>query len=402
MRSLHFFNPGHETAVLLGSKNYTPPINVQIMSADLALLPVWYGDEGDYVLVGKSSTEQKKFYGRISSEFVSLPSPVSREELMSGQVLLPECVASPWGMSPQVLSVYQNLRQKNLEVPLWNETYKELTGRQTSAHCLRLLKEALPQFHFPDEPVFCKSCAELETFLERRKGRAWLLKSPYSSSGRGLLWLPSGNLGEKELAWVRNTIVKQGAVSVELALDKQIDFALEFYSDGKGSVRYEGLSVFGTGKTGAYSGNVLGSDSFRGQILFGQYLPEEELTLVRESLLNVLKNMCASGYRGCIGVDMLVYKDGNGLLRLHPCVEVNMRYTMGMLALRISRRYLSPDATGFFRVEYEKQEGMAEVLHREMEAQYPVSIKGGRICRGYFPLCPVTKDTHYRAYILID
>ena len=46
---IHFFNPGHETAILQGSENYTPPANVQRMIRELSYLPVWYADAEDFV-----------------------------------------------------------------------------------------------------------------------------------------------------------------------------------------------------------------------------------------------------------------------------------------------------------------------------------------------------------------
>lgn len=75
----------------------------------------------------------------------------------------------------------------------------------------------------------------------------------YSSSGRGLLWLPERKLTTKDRTWIEGALNKQGCVSIECALDKYQDFAMEFYSDGNGNIRYEGLSVFGAEKKGAYS-----------------------------------------------------------------------------------------------------------------------------------------------------
>ena len=63
---------------------------------------------------------------------------------------------------------------------------------------------------------------------------------------------------------------KQGEISIEPALDKQQDWAMEFESDGKGAVTYRGLSVFGTAERGAYSGNILGSESFRESFILAQ------------------------------------------------------------------------------------------------------------------------------------
>ena len=50
-RRIHYFNPGHETAVLLGTPNYTPPRNIRIMTKDLSFLPAWYAQPGDLVLL---------------------------------------------------------------------------------------------------------------------------------------------------------------------------------------------------------------------------------------------------------------------------------------------------------------------------------------------------------------
>ena len=54
MSRIHYFNPGHETAVLLGKQNYTAPTNVRKMQKDLALLPVWYAEEDDFVYLEDS------------------------------------------------------------------------------------------------------------------------------------------------------------------------------------------------------------------------------------------------------------------------------------------------------------------------------------------------------------
>ena len=46
----------------------------------------------------------------------------------------------------------------------------------------------------------------------------------------------------------------------------------------------------------------------------------------------------AAGYCGPVGVDALVYDCPSGRLKLKPVVEVNPRYTMGHLALKLASR----------------------------------------------------------------
>jgi hypothetical protein len=45
-------------------------------------------------------------------------------------------------------------------------------------------------------------------------------------------------------------------------------------------------------------------------------------------------------YHGPVGIDMLKTADG----RIHPCIEINLRMNMGILALLLHERYGS-DAT---------------------------------------------------------
>ena len=71
----------------------------------------------------------------------------------------------------------------------------------------------------------------------------FVLKTPYSSSGRGLLWVEKRKPDTKTKNWIEGAFNKQGMISIESGLDKVQDFAMEFYSDGQGTVRYEGFSI---------------------------------------------------------------------------------------------------------------------------------------------------------------
>ena len=194
--------------------------------------------------------------------------------------------------------------------------------------------------------------------------------------------------------------IKDEKVSIESGLDKVQDFAMEFYSDGQGTVRYEGLSVFNTEERGSYTGNILEEQSTMLSRIT-RFTGEETYSRIQEAVRSVLQEVYGSTYAGCIGVDMLVYRQKDGSFAIHPCIEINMRYTMGMVALRLFQHYVAPRAVGDYRVSYEKEAGEALEKHRLMSETYPLRFANGRIQEGYLSLCPVTKDTHYRAYLLL-
>ena len=123
---------------------------------------------------------------------------------------------------------------------------------------------------------------------------------------------------------------------------------------------------------------------------------------LKEAVREAIRQIYGNIYTGYLGVDMLVYRrKTNGEFAIHPCIEVNMRYTMGMVALRISQKYLAPNARGDMRITYTNKPGEAYEQHCFMKKAYPLEMKDGKIREGYISLCPVTRETKYRAYILV-
>ncbi|BDW79475.1 hypothetical protein BFINE_52700 [Bacteroides finegoldii DSM 17565] len=45
-KTLYLFNPEHDLALASGEINYMPPASARQMATELALLPVWYAEEG--------------------------------------------------------------------------------------------------------------------------------------------------------------------------------------------------------------------------------------------------------------------------------------------------------------------------------------------------------------------
>lgn len=400
MPQIHYFNPGHETAILFGKENYTPPANVQKMQRQLALLPVWYADPTDYVWV--EEIVSPRFFSLQSKELRPFALPITRNELNKLKTGGTLTEASPWGLSPHSIGLFNQLKRTHdlpLIVPTWKEDYTTLASRQTAAKCLEKIRRSLPHISWPAVPKFCTKPEEIEKYLLLQNA-PFVVKTPFSSSGRGLLWLQQRRLTEKDKNWIKGAIHKQGSVSIECGLEKIQDFALEFFSDGKGSIHYEGLSLFGTETRGAYSGNLLEHpEQMRKRLT--RFVDEETLLQTQEAVTAALQDIYAPVYKGYLGVDMLIYKQRNGNYGIHPCVEINMRYTMGMVALRLFQKYLSPSAIGDFRISYEGTPSEAYQQHHFMKKAYPLKIENGKITEGYLSLCPVTKETQYRAYILI-
>ena len=91
----------------------------------------------------------------------------------------------------------------------------------------------------------------------------------------------------------------------------------------------------------------------------------------------------------------MLFRSGN--YAVHPFVELNLRYTMGLVAMNISKQFIHPDSHGMLRTVSYVYNAFQE--HRRMQGESPLIIYDGLIRSGYLSLCPVSTDTRYMAVI---
>jgi hypothetical protein len=121
------------------------------------------------------------------------------------------------------------------------------------------------------------------------------------------------------------------------------------------------------------------------------------LSTARDHVARALQEVLGRRYRGPLGVDMMLYRDDRGACKLHPCVEINTRYTMGILSLALSSRHLSPASEGLFRVTRFARPGEALRAVAERASSSPPLRASGLLLSGYFPLTPVHAGTRFVA-----
>jgi hypothetical protein len=278
------------------------------------------------------------------------------------------------------------------QTPGWKDIYRTLSSRKTAHDILSQLQPQLV-------PTLFTTIEEIAA-LRLHSQDTLLVKSPFSSSGRGLVWLPPGPIARSERQLMSGMLKKQGSVSIERALNKCLDFSMHFDVISPEVTEFIGYSVFQTSQKGAYEKSMLANqDSL--ESLITAYIHSEVLHEVQTQLTQLLHTTYAPHYTGKMGVDMLLYKEREQV-HLHPCIEINMRKTMGYVALQLHKKHLCPSSTGEYFVDYQSAPGAVLHKHRELEATYPLVREGGLIESGYFSLCPVTEQTQYHAYAIIS
>ena len=123
--------------------------------------------------------------------------------------------------------------------------------------------------------------------------------------------------------------------------DKLAEVGALFFSHGIGgsdSMEWIGLSSFVTEERGAYTGNIAAPQEVIMQTVDSYGLWAETETAIRR-LKSELSTLIGGHYHGPLGVDMMIYRDKiTGKPMLHPCIEVNLRNTMGIVAMHIAER----------------------------------------------------------------
>ena len=324
---LHVFNPEHDIALASNLANFTAPHAGRQLRADWGYLPALWADECDIVLVDHVESAEKAFR-KVSHR---LRQTCCRDlPIVDGRFTTSKGVASygpvdavlPWGWN---LALRATLKRYGIHESLLPSEQliahiRQLSHRRTAAHLLSQLQMEGTM----GEAYECTTAAEVETLLDCY-GQV-VMKAPWSSSGRGLRFLSSERTPfQMQAGWFRNLVTQQGSVMVEPYYSKVKDFAMEFSADDAG-IHYLGLSLFHT-VNGAYVGNILATESAK-QEMISHYIPVDLLDKIKQ---HIVSSINLGPYRGPFGIDMMIVGG-----KVHPCVEINLRRTMGHVALAIS------------------------------------------------------------------
>ena len=389
-KSLYIFNPQHDLALANYSPYYHAPKSAITFAHDLALLPLWYASTHADIIAEKADlswlNEQKKRFNQL----VNINTKNSAEYTH----------IHTWGWDPAVRYTLLQLSVSPSCLPSDDalNKIKELSHRQLAAEGMFYLRNAIKTIEFP-EPAMRFNM--LDTIVEfTQKYPEIVLKAPYSGSGKGLYW-NKGPLTESLAGWCKRTIAKQGCVMGEETLQKIQDFAMEFHSDEQGHILFSGYSLFETNDAGIYKSNILLSNEAIERAL-ECYISIDTLHSIQQHLIDFFETNIAGHYQGYFGVDMFIYKQVDGTFAINPCVEINMRMTMGMVARLFYDHFVKLGKQGIFTIEHGLTEGALSKKHEILTNKYPLIVKDSKIESGYLSLCPINDGTFYSVSVIIN
>lgn len=380
MKQTFAFNPEHDLALANGDRHYIAPQNIRAMASDLAPLLGIMGD-GPLTVWGWDSAivEQLRQAG-VKSD--SLPSDAALSAL------------------------------------------SRKSERKTAHHLLRDIRAISPDL-FCGESVILHTTDSIGDYTSQH-GHI-LLKAPLSGSGKGLRHVNGLPMSASLLSWADALIRRHGYLTAEPYYDKVQDFAMEFRVDASGC-HFIGYSLFVTDTHGRYIGSKLMSDNEIEDIL-AAHVQRKALHAISHYIIDhytdiVPREWDTVHFPLYFGIDMMIVDtskqptaDGqqpihpddnskltthNSKLKTHPCVEINLRMNMGIIAHELYRHRIAPGSTGLFRLTFFPDAESLQAFCKEQAALHPARYADTRLIKGYLPLTPIGKDTRHHAYIICD
>lgn len=332
---LHIFNPEHEHALAADLAYFTPPHAARQLRSDLSFFPALWAENGDAVLVeniaaADSSYRKLKLARRPEVRFVTL-ADVPRLVLSTGEIEV-----KPWGWDTTLCTTLRRAGIPDNALP----TVESLTAIRTLSNralAVEILKELTTFDGTTGDSQVCETEEEIIQCLNQYG--SIVVKAPWSCSGRGVRYVTKDTLTDNVRKWMGNVLRQQRSLIVERKCQKVADFAVEFRANTDGSVTPEGLSLFTT-INGAYTGNLLDTEENKREML-SCYIPLELIDDVTTAVCRLLESRINGEYVGPLGIDMMIVAgDEKGEAQsfmLNPCIEINLRRTMGHAALALSR-----------------------------------------------------------------
>lgn len=331
MAKLWYFNPWNDIALASDSVYFTPPPAAKKLAESGSTLPLWFADKNDYVFLDRDGLN---FYENLRDK-EKFPKPWNGEKVEA---------CCPWGWSKAVRQFFLTIGIEKEILPADSQldSWRNLSNRRLTIEVHRFLDSEI----IPIEAKNVEDCLKSLGIYGEVIG-----KYPWSSSGRGLF------SGSKEYidSFIRRcqgTINHQGSVMIEKRFTPLKDFAMLFFINEAKEVWFEGFSLFENNKR-AYVGNYLLPQKEIFSILC-RYVEESVIEQTKNKLLKFISDSIAPYYCGPVGIDMMIYSDidenKSDRYRLNPCVEVNLRYTMGFVALKLMKNHLPTGFQGLFNI----------------------------------------------------
>ncbi|MFV0521214.1 MAG: hypothetical protein ACK5MI_02120 [Mangrovibacterium sp.] len=392
---LFHFNSTCEIAIANGSPYFNTTAILNQFEQDLASIMAVFATDNDYILCEEKPTteflQMMKSLGLPQVNYISL-SDVTAIQTANKSLTFN---AHSWGCSPAEDFYLKDVRRIEEQ---WKADKLPIVER---GYVAQLFNSAwLANWN---HPLFGSISSIGSSIIRSEQEAAQYLnenlpvvfKSPFSSSGRGLMVLRKPILNDANKKWITTILKQQTYIVASKWLDKQQDLSFQFDATESGLI-FEGVSYFNTNTNGQYKEHELNRHNF--SIHYNEdTITHMDLLHVGEQLKDVLsQSKLAKLHKGKFGVDALIYKEQDRL-KLHPLVEINPRYTMGAVALAL-QNYIHEESKGFYKIHTVAKESYRDFIAAKQQGN-PLVFENNKLKKGVISLTPFHNHSKFGAYL---
>lgn len=311
--NIYYFNPDNDLALASGVEHYTPTPMAEQLRLDLQLLPCWIASPGDYVLC-----DSHKWQSWVDAHGFGVRL-ITKEELSN----VHEATFRPWGWNPAMR--WRLARWGTDERLLPSKSHimllRKLAHRRTTIAIHNRISEITGKV-FCSIPVELDNMDRISDFAHRYPG--CYAKEPWSGSGRGI-YRALNPQGRDFIQRCQGALTRQGSMLCEVPFERTLDFAIEMESSNQ-HTSIIGYSIFKSDFHLQYKYGIVKPEMELRDIITMQY---PDYHIVEDAIIKVINELISPHYNGFLGVDMLLFRNSDGTIGINPCVELNLRTTMG-------------------------------------------------------------------------
>ena len=393
---IFYFNPTCEMAIANGESTYNPPTHLKKFEDDLAMLPYFLCDSKDFVLVPKNIN--LNFIEYLQSLGFNLPNFVTSAADLPKSTHIQ--LISPWGWSP---AAHKKLNQfihncspnwENHPMSKWKSSHSTLLSRETTykfiAELIKIKNKSYNLIEIPFLPLKVNTLEDIKN-LHEKISPPILLKTPLSASGRGHFKIRDLHEHAEKSGWIKSKLLRQKHLFAEPFLNKVLDVSFHFMVE-ENEIKYLGNTFFETDAKGQFTGCHVG---FPKQSCFDKFFLTDTCLQAKELLLSGLHQLeINKDYQGPLGIDAIFFEKPCGTISLNPCVEVNLRHTMGLVNILLRQR-IHPEKNGIWEI-------LSENINVEDFKHSKNSIREGFIWEGFFLLTLPIGDSGYVVRLKVE
>jgi uncharacterized ferritin-like protein (DUF455 family) len=358
---VHWFNPNAEGHAM--APGYQPDKTARALEEDLEMLIAGWSRKDDVALL-----RRRPSHGHLAAlkrAGFELPEIATIEELAGRRL----GGLRPWAWSPDASAALAGVAGGVSPTVPWQ--WRDALPREWFSKEIGIRLEE--RLGCTEIATFCRdeeaALAAVRTCLAG--GGQALAKAVFSHAGRGHRRINRDSPEAATRAWLRNSLAAHGGVTVEPWRERVLDFSALYEMAPDGRTALIGLTRMENDAAGRFLGTRVSpkwASLLEPEVAAFLHREARVMEWYQEKIPALLGGLLP-GYRGPLGVDAMVHRLPCGALALKPVVELNVRMTMGRVALEL----LGKSTT--------RHGGRLRILRKDKVAD-PAALGGGSLSGG--------------------